>query len=57
VSISPTFNEQLFYTEVFYQAFMCLQFVFEFFWHKKIGEKPLHKMLVSLTKDVNFTNI
>ena len=43
VAISPTFNEQLFATKVFYAAFMCLQFGFVIFRQKDIAQKLLNK--------------
>jgi len=57
VSISPKFYEQLFWSEVFCTAFIFLQFGFVIFWQKNIGVKTTHKMLVKLTKGVNFTNM
>jgi len=49
VSISPTFYEQFFCTEVFWAAFLLLQFGFVIFWQKSIGTKAARKMLVKLT--------
>jgi hypothetical protein len=49
VSISPIFFEQLFRTQDFCTAFMCLQFGFVIFWGKDFGAKAAHKMLVKLT--------
>jgi hypothetical protein len=49
VSISPIFYEQIFYTKVFWAAFMCLQFGFVIFWRKDFGAKSDHKVLVKLT--------
>ena len=36
--------------KVFCKAFLYLQFVFVFFWHKEIGEKAGREMLVKVTK-------
>jgi len=43
VAISSTFNEQLFHTKVFFEAFMCLQFGLVIFWLKEIGAKAARK--------------
>jgi hypothetical protein len=52
VSISPIFYEQLFHTNVFCTAFMCLQYGFVTFWQKDFGTKTAQKMLVKLTPGV-----
>jgi hypothetical protein len=49
VSISPTFHEQLFNANVFFKAFLYLQFGFVIFWQKNIGAKAARKTLVKLT--------
>ncbi len=46
-----------FSTKVFWAAFLLSQFGFEIFWHKNIGAKAAHKMLIKLTTEVNFINI
>jgi hypothetical protein len=46
-----------FCTEVFFKAFICLQFEFVTFWHKEISAKTAGEMLVKMTPVVNFTNI
>jgi hypothetical protein len=51
VSISPIFYEQLFRTNIFCAAFMCLQLEFVIFWRKDFGAKAAHKMLVKLTPE------
>ena len=56
-SISPTFYNQLFCIKVFCAPFLCLQFGFVFFWQKEISAKATDRLLVKLTKEVNFTNI
>jgi len=48
VSISSTFYDQLFGTEVFCTVFMCLQFGFAIFCRKKTGAKAARKMMVQL---------
>ena len=48
VSISSTFFEHLFCTNVLRATFLYLQFVFLFFWSKKIVKKVACKMLVKL---------
>jgi hypothetical protein len=53
VTISPILYEQLFRTNVFGAAFMCLQFGFLIFWRKDLGAKAAHKMLVKLTPGFN----
>jgi len=40
----------------FQAAFFNSQFGFEIFWHKNIGAKAAHKMLMKLTTVVNFNN-
>jgi hypothetical protein len=52
LSISPIFYEQLFHTEVFCKAFMCLQFGFVFSWQNDFFAKAAHKMLVKLTPGI-----
>jgi hypothetical protein len=47
------FYEQLFQTNVFCAAFMCLQFGFVICCQKDFGAKAAHKMLVKLTPGVN----
>jgi len=49
VSISSTFYTQLFCTKVFCAAFLLLQFGYVTFWHKNIGAKAAHKILIKLT--------
>ena len=51
VSISPTFDEQLFHTKVFLTAFLYLGLRFVFFGGKEIGAKAAQKMLVKLILD------
>ena len=46
---SPIFYEQLFRTNVFCAAFMCLQFGFVILWQKAFGAKAALKTLVKLT--------
>ncbi len=57
LSISPTFYKQLYLTNVFCKVFLQLQFGFVVFWQKKSGAKAACKMLMKLTKGVNFINI
>ena len=59
VSISPTFYEHLFRTQVFCAAFLCLQLRFVFFRRKEIGAKAARKMLVKLLiwTDLNLVRI
>ncbi len=57
MSISSTFNEQLFQTKVYCAAFPFHYFAFVIFWWKNMGAKAVHKVLVKLTTDVNFSNI
>jgi hypothetical protein len=45
MSISPTFYEQLFLTNVLRPAFLYLKLGFILFWYKKIEEKSFLKML------------
>jgi len=49
VSISSTFYEQLFYTKVFFKAFLKLQFGFVIFCWKNISAKAARKILLKLT--------
>ena len=53
VSISPIFYEQLFHTNVFCSAFLCLQFGCVIFWWKEISTKNACKLLVKLTSGSN----
>jgi hypothetical protein len=53
VLISPIFYEQLFHTNVFCAALMCLQFGFVIFWRKDFGTKAAHKMLLKFTPVLN----
>jgi len=57
VSISTTFYERLFCTKVLGVDFLKLQLGFVIFWQKNIGTQAACKMLMKLTKGVNFTNI
>jgi len=41
-----------FWTKVFGEALMCLQFVFVLFWRKYLGTKATCKMLIKLTTGV-----
>ncbi len=43
------FRSNFFVKKLFFEAFMCLQFVFLIFCWKKIGIKAARKMLVKLT--------
>ncbi len=38
----------IFHTKAFYATFFLLQFDFVIFWHKNIGTKAAHKILVKL---------
>ena len=49
MSISPTFYEQLFRTQVSCSAFLCLQFGFVIFCQKEIGAKATGEILVKLS--------
>ena len=49
MSISPTFYEQLFCTQVSCSAFLCLQFGFVIFCQKEIGAKATGEILVKLS--------
>jgi hypothetical protein len=42
-----------FYTKVFFEAFICLQFGFLIFWQKDFSTKAAHKMLVKLAPGAN----
>jgi hypothetical protein len=48
---------RLFCAKLLCAAFLQLQFGFVTFWQNNIGVKAAHKMLVKLTKGVNFLNI
>ena len=49
VSTSPTFYEHLFRTKMFCEELWTDRLCFVIFWQKEIGEKAVHKMLVTLT--------
>ena len=49
VSILPTFYEHLFRTKMFCEELWTDSLCFVIFWRKEIGEKAVHKMLVTLT--------
>jgi len=51
VSISSTFYAQLSCTKLFCAAFLQLQFGLAIFWHKNIGAKAVHEMLMKLTSE------
>ena len=53
-SISPTFYRQLYCTELFFESFLYLQFVFVTFWWKEISKKAARKMLVKWTTALIF---
>jgi hypothetical protein len=56
VSISQTFFVQLFVQKCSEQLYSPLKVCICIFWQKDIGKKAAHKMLVKLTKGINFTN-
>jgi hypothetical protein len=48
-SISPTFYARLFCTKVLCNAFFCLKYGLNFFWHNETAANALVKLLVKLT--------
>jgi len=49
VSISSTFDEQFYDTQVFCTAFLFLQIGFVFFWRNKISTEAVYEMLMKFT--------
>jgi len=45
---------EAFLMKVLFEAFLLLQFGFVMFWQKYIGTKAVHKMLLKLSKSVDF---
>ncbi len=55
MTISPTFYEQFFCVNAFFEAFMSFNWLFIFL-AKNIGAKVSHQMFVKLTTVVDFIN-
>jgi len=57
VSFSSTSFELTLCKKVLWAAFLLLHFGCVIFWHRNIGTKGVHKMLMKLTPGVIFINI